>query len=157
MKIEIYTDGSCNQETHNGGWAFLVLENDKIKIEKSNEELSTTNNKCEMLAAINSFEELDKLKFIEPINVFLYSDSAYLVNAFNHDWISTWLINGWKNSSNEPVANKEYWEKLIFFQKKYKTNFVQIKRRSNPYAKKVDDMARNPLNFKSVLQKVPKV
>lgn len=144
IKIEIYTDGSCNQKAKTGGWSYIMLENGTSKIEKSGSEIDTTNNKCEMLAVINAFEELDKIEFFESTTISVYSDSAYVVNAFNDDWISGWLRNGWLNSYKKPVLNKELWERLIYFYNKYKFNFIQIPRMSNEYAKRVDKMARNP-------------
>lgn len=146
IEIEIYTDGSCNQIAKTGGWSFIMLEGGKVKLEKSGSEIDTTNNRCEMLAAIRAFDELETIEFFEPITITIYSDSAYLVNAFNQDWISGWLKNGWVNYSREPVANKELWESLIYFNKKYKSNFIHIKRRSNEIAKRVDDMAKKPVN-----------
>lgn len=142
ITIEIYTDGSCNQKIGTGGWSFFILENGKEKIKKSEPEIDTTNNKMEMLAVIKAFEELEKIEFFEPISVTVLSDSAYVVNGFVQDWISGWLKNGWINSKKEPVANKELWQCLIDFQKKYKADFVQIKRRSDKFAIHVDEMAK---------------
>lgn len=144
INLEIYTDGACSGNPGPGGWSFIILENGEEKISKSGLEAETTNNKCEMLAAIKAFEELDNIEFFQDISVSVISDSAYLVNAFIEDWISGWLENGWVNSAKKPVLNKELWEALIYFQKKYNASFVKIKRRSNDLAIKVDNMAKNP-------------
>ena len=144
INIEIYTDGACSGNPGPGGWSFMMLEDGKIKLKKSGSEIETTNNKCEMLAAIKGFEELDKLEFFQDISVSIISDSAYMVNGFVEDWISGWLKNGWMSSAKKPVLNKELWEALIFFQKKYNASFIKIKRRSNEFAVQVDDMAKNP-------------
>lgn len=144
INIEIYTDGACNQEKNIGGWSFIILENQESKVQKSGALINTTNNQCEMWAAIHAIEELEKMTFIEPIKVTLYSDSAYLVNAFVDDWISKWLKNDWRNSKGTAVLNKELWEKLIILQNKLKVEFVQIRRCSNDHAKKVDKMAKKP-------------
>ena len=144
INIEIYTDGACSGNPGPGGWSFIILENGEEKISKSGLEAETTNNKCEMLAAIKAFEELENIEFFQDISVSVISDSAYLVNAFIEDWISGWLNNGWVNSAKKPVLNKELWEALIHFQKKYNASFVKIKRRSNDLAIKVDNMAKNP-------------
>lgn len=141
INIEIYTDGSCTQQTGNGGWAYVILEDGELKFKGSAPETETTNNKCEMLGIINSLDFLSTRVFFEKINVTVYSDSAYIVNGFLKDWIGTWLENGWINTEKKPVANKELWEDLIFYQKKFNINFVNIRRRSNEYAEKVDDMA----------------
>ena len=144
INIEIYTDGACSGNPGPGGWSFIMLEDGKIKLKKSGSEIETTNNKCEMLAAIKGFEELDKLEFFQDISVSIISDSAYMVNGFIEDWISGWLKNGWLSSAKKPVLNKELWEALIHFQKKYKASFVKIKRRSNEFAVQVDEMAKKP-------------
>lgn len=144
INIEIYTDGACSGNPGPGGWSFIILENGEEKVSKSGLEAETTNNKCEMLAAIKAFEELENIEFFQDISVSVISDSAYLVNAFIEDWISGWLNNGWVNSAKKPVLNKELWEALIHFQKKYNASFVKIKRRSNDLAVKVDNMAKNP-------------
>jgi len=141
INIEIYTDGSCTQQTGDGGWAYLILEDGEIKFKANAPEEETTNNKCEMLGIINALEFLNTRVFFEETTVTVYSDSAYIVNGFVKDWITMWIKNGWVNSEKKPVANKELWEDLIYYQKKLKVNFVNIRRRSNQYAEKVDDMA----------------
>lgn len=143
IKIEIYTDGSCNQKLQIGGWSYIILENGEEKIEETGSESETTNNKCEMIPVIKSFHSLEKIEFFESISVNIYSDSAYLVNAFNDGWISVWEKNGWLTALKKPVLNKDLWEKLIFFQKKYNSKFIQIKRLSNDFAKRVDELAKN--------------
>lgn len=144
INIEIYTDGACNQAKNTGGWSFIILENQESKIQKSGALVNTTNNQCEMWAAINAINEIESMQFSGPIKVTLYSDSAYLVNAFVDDWISKWESNGWLNSKKQAVLNKELWEKLIILQKKFAVEFIQIRRCSNDYAKKVDKMAKKP-------------
>ena len=144
IEIEIYTDGACNQEKNTGGWSFIVLENKKTKIQKSGALTMTTNNQCEMWAAIHAIEEVGTMTFSEPAKITLYSDSAYLVNAFKDNWIAKWLKNNWINSQGKPVLNKELWEQLIILQNKFQVQFVQIKRCSNEHAKKVDRLAKKP-------------
>ncbi len=143
IRIEIYTDGSCNQAKKTGGSAFIILENGEVKHKNSQSFTETTNNQCEMLAVINACEFLDSREYFEEPHITVYSDSAYMVNAFLKDWISNWLKNGWKTSSKEPVLNRDLWESLIFYQKKYNINFEQIKRRSNKFSKIVDDDAKS--------------
>ena len=144
INIEIYTDGACNQAKNTGGWSFLILENKEPKVQKSGALINTTNNQCEMWAAIHALNEISTMKFNEPINVILYSDSAYLVNAFVEDWISNWEKNGWITAKKQSVLNKELWDMLIVLQKKLAVEFIQIRRCSNDYAKRVDKMAKTP-------------
>ncbi len=146
IEIEIYTDGSCNQAAKTGGWAYILLQDKIIKSKNSGSEIMTTNNKCEMLAVINAFVELDTMELPDLFTVSIYCDSAYVVNAFADNWIGLWMNNGWLTSDKKPVLNKDLWERLIYFIKKYKAAFVQIRRRSNDYAVQVDNMAKKPLN-----------
>lgn len=143
INIKIYTDGACNQEANTGGWSFIMLSDEVEILSARGSEVDTTNNKCEMMGAIKGLEALETQEFSGPIFVSIISDSAYLVNGFKQNWIGTWLKNGWLNSKKEPVANKELWEALIFLQKKYSVDFVQIKRCSNKFASRVDAMAKN--------------
>jgi ribonuclease HI len=149
IKIEIYTDGACNQKARDGGWSFVMLENGKEKLESSGSVSDTTNNQCEMLAVIHAFEAIEEIEFFENTEIHVYSDSAYVVNAFLDDWISNWIDTGWKNSYGKPVANKNLWEQLIHFQKKHKPIFTKITRRSTDLAKKVDEMAGKMVGKKS--------
>jgi len=104
--VEIYTDGACSGNPGPGGWAAILVSRGKEK-EISGASDATTNNKMELMAAI---EGLKQLKV--PCLVHIYSDSAYLVNAFVKDWLVAWKHNGWKNSAKQPVSNRELWEEL---------------------------------------------
>ena len=119
--ITIYTDGACSGNPGPGGWGAVLIYNDNKK-EISGGDKNTTNNIMEMTAAI---EALKMLK--EPCNVKLYSDSAYVVNAFNQKWIDGWIKNGWINSQKEQVKNKELWEELITLTQKHKVEFIKVK------------------------------
>ena len=153
MIYNIYTDGSCNQgstssATTNGGWAFIVADSDDVIVfSESDSELNTTNNRAEMLAIINSVKSLeDKGFFNTSDNSFIINcDSAYIVNAFEDGWIDKWKKNGWKNSKDEDVLNQDYWNILIEQKRKYSIKFNKVKRRSNPFAKKVDALAREKM------------
>ena len=90
-KVIIYTDGACSGNPGPGGWGtILMYENTKKEI--SGGKKDTTNNVMEITAVI---EGLKLLKY--PCTVEIYSDSAYVVNAFNQHWIANWRKNGWKN------------------------------------------------------------
>jgi len=153
MKYNVYTDGSCNQGSimsanTNGGWAFLVVdENDSIVFSESEFEPNTTNNRAEMLAIIKSIDFLSDKQFFEDSEniLFINCDSAYIVNAFEDGWIDKWKKNGWKNSKGEDVVNQDYWNILIEQKSKHNIKFKKVKRRSNPFAKKVDALAREKM------------
>lgn len=120
-EITIYTDGACSGNPGPGGWgAVLIFGNSQKEI--SGGAKDTTNNIMEMTAVI---EALKLLK--EPCVVSLYSDSAYVVNAFKEHWIEGWIAKGWVNSKKEPVKNKELWLEMIELTNKHKVTFIKVK------------------------------
>ncbi|KRQ88105.1 Ribonuclease HI [Caloramator mitchellensis] len=123
-EVIIYTDGGCRgngNEEAVGGYGAVLIYKDTIRTIKKGFN-KTTNNIMELTAAIDA---LSLLK--EPCKVKLYSDSAYLVNAFNNKWVQKWQINGWKTANKEPVKNKELWEKLIELSKIHDIEFIKVK------------------------------
>lgn len=88
----IYTDGACSGNPGPGGWGAVLLFNGHRK-DLSGGEKMTTNNRMEIQAVISALSHLK-----EPCQVKVYSDSAYVVNCFQQNWIRGWLKNGWKNS-----------------------------------------------------------
>lgn len=139
-KVIIYTDGACSGNPGPGGWgAILMYKGTKKEI--SGGKKNTTNNVMELTAAL---EALKLLKF--SCDVELYSDSAYLVNGFNQGWIYGWQKNNWRNSSKEPVKNKEIWEEIYLLTKKHNVKFIKVKGHSdNEYNNRCDEMARNAI------------
>ena len=104
--VEIFTDGACSGNPGPGGWAAILVAGGREK-EVSGGVQSTTNNRMELTAAIEALKKLKK-----PCSVTLYSDSAYLVNAFLQGWLASWKRNGWKNSTKQPVSNMDLWQEL---------------------------------------------
>ena len=153
MIYNVYTDGSCDQgsassATTNGGWAFIVTdEQNVILFTDSAFEPNTTNNRTEMLAIIKSVDSMSEKGFFntEGNCLTINCDSAYIVNAFEDGWIDKWKKNGWKNSKGEDVVNQDYWNVLIEQKGKYSIKYKKVKRRSNPFAKKVDSLAREKM------------
>ena len=135
-KITIYTDGACSGNPGAGGWGAILFYKDQMK-EISGYNPMTTNNQMELTAAI---EALDKLK--EPCEIDLYSDSAYLINAFNEDWITKWQMNGFRNASKKPVLNVEMWQRLIEFNATHKITWIKVKGHAdNKYNNRCDELA----------------
>ena len=123
-----------------GGWGTILMYKEKQK-EMSGGKRETTNNVMELTAVV---EGLKSLKF--PCKVNIYSDSAYVVNAFNQKWIYGWLKNGWKNSNKEPVKNKEIWQELYELTKIHEVTFIKVKGHSdNEYNNRCDELARNAI------------
>ena len=141
-EVIIYTDGACSGNPGPGGWgSILMYKGNKKEISGGKED--TTNNVMELTAVI---EGLKLLKF--PCKVKLYSDSAYVINAFAQKWIYGWLKNGWRNASKEPVKNKELWEELYNLTKIHEVEFIKVKGHSdNEYNNRCDELARNAINL----------
>ena len=139
--VVIYTDGACSGNPGPGGWGAILMYNEhKKEISGANKE--TTNNIMELTAVV---EALKLLK--HECNVKIYSDSAYVVNAFKNGWISNWMKNGWRTSSKEPVKNKELWMTLYDFTRIHNIEFIKVKGHSdNEYNNRCDELARNAIN-----------
>lgn len=123
-----------------GGWGTILMYKD-IKKELSGGNKNTTNNIMEITAVI---EGLKQLKFECAVEI--YSDSAYVVNAFNNGWIYNWIKNNWKTSGKEPVKNKELWQELYDLTKKHKVEFIKVKGHSdNEFNNRCDELARQAI------------
>lgn len=112
-KVTIYSDGAARGNPEGPGGYGTILQFTDSQGTLHEKELSegfnpTTNNRMEILGAIAGFEALNR-----PCEVDLYSDSRYLVDAFNEQWITTWQQNGWITASKKPVKNQDLWKKLL--------------------------------------------
>ncbi len=127
MEVSIYTDGSARGNPDGpGGYGTILVYIDSQGIEHK-KELSagykkTTNNRMELLAAIVGLEALNR-----PCKVKLYSDSQYLVKAFNDRWIDSWIKKGWKRGKNEPVKNVDLWKRLMKAKEQHEVEFIWVK------------------------------
>lgn len=139
-EVTIYTDGACSGNPGPGGYgAILMLGENKKEI--SGGQKNTTNNIMELTAVIEALKLLKR-----PCKVHLYSDSAYVVNAFLQNWISGWIKNNWKNSNKEEVKNKELWQELIALTKTYDVTFHKVKGHSdNEFNNRCDELARKAI------------
>ncbi len=139
-EVTIYTDGACSGNPGPGGWgAILMYKN--IKKEISGGKPDTTNNIMELSAVI---EALKLLKF--PCQVKLYSDSAYVVNAFSKNWITNWQKNNWKTADKQEVKNKELWQELLELTNIHKVTFIKVKGHAdNEFNNRCDELARNAI------------
>ena len=119
--ITIYTDGSSLGNPGAGGYGVVLISGPHRKELSAGFRL-TTNNRMELMAAIVGLEAL-----IKPCEVELYSDSKYVVDAFNQNWIGSWLRNDWKNSAKKPVKNKELWQRLLKAMEPHKVTYIWVK------------------------------
>lgn len=135
-KVTIYTDGACSGNPGDGGWgAILFYKNTKKEL--SGYEKETTNNKMELTAAIMALKQLK-----EPCEIELYSDSAYLINAFNEGWIPKWQLNGFRNSNKKPVQNVDLWKEIIDLNNTHSITWIKVKGHAdNEYNNRCDELA----------------
>ena len=138
--VTIYTDGACSGNPGPGGWGAILMFG-KNKKEISGGKKDTTNNVMELTAVIEALKLLKR-----PCNVELYSDSAYVVNAFLQNWIWGWIKKGWINSNKEEVKNKELWQELVSLTKVHNVTFHKVKGHSdNEFNNRCDELARNAI------------
>lgn len=135
-KVELYTDGACRGNPGRGGYGAILVYGSYEK-EISGGEPLTTNNRMELLAAI---EGLAALK--EPCEVTLTSDSKYLVDAFNLGWVDEWIRADFRRGKKDEVKNPDLWERLIDLTRKHKVSFVWVKGHDgHPYNERCDHLA----------------
>jgi ribonuclease HI len=105
--VIVYSDGACSGNPGPGGWGAVIIDGGRER-EISGGEPSTTNQRMELRAVIEALRAIPGRR-----RVAVYSDSAYVVNCFRERWYARWQKNGWKNSQNKPVGNRDLWEALI--------------------------------------------
>lgn len=155
MKVEIYTDGAARGNPDGPGGYGTVLRYTDSKGEVHEKELSqgyikTTNNRMELLAAIRGLEALKT-----PCEVDLYSDSKYLVDAFNQKWIDGWIAKGWKRGKNEPVKNPDLWKALLKAMEPHKVNFIWVKgHNGHPLNERCDVLATSAADGNDLIEDV---
>ncbi len=134
-EVSLYTDGACRGNPGKGGWGAILVYG-KYEKEMSGGEPLTTNNRMELMAAISGLEALK-----EPCAVNLYSDSKYLVDAFNEGWIEGWREHSWKRGKEE-LKNPDLWERLYELSNTHKITFVWVKgHNGHDYNERCDKLA----------------
>jgi len=157
MKVTIYTDGSARGNPDGpGGYGTILSYIDSNGTEHLREYSQgykkTTNNRMELLAAIVGLEAL-----IKPCEVTLYSDSQYLVKAFNDNWLEGWIKKGWKRGKNEPVKNVDLWKRLLRAMESHKVEFVWVKGHAgHPQNERCDVLATTAADSDDLLDDVVK-
>ncbi|MCI8797778.1 MAG: ribonuclease HI [Dorea sp.] len=142
MRVKIYTDGAARGNPDGPGGYGTVLEYTDTKGNLHTRELSqgyqrTTNNRMELMAVIAGLEALNR-----PCEVELYSDSQYVVNAFNQHWIEGWIKKGWKRGKNEQVKNVDLWKRLLAAKEPHKVKFIWVKgHNGHPQNERCDELA----------------
>jgi ribonuclease HI len=103
--VEAFTDGACLGNPGPGGWAALLRAKGSERL-LSGGEAQTTNNRMELLAAINALEALKR-----PCQVIVTTDSRYVMQGIE-EWVPRWISNGWRTADNKPVKNQDLWQRL---------------------------------------------
>ena len=134
-EVEIYTDGACRGNPGRGGWGVLIRSGAREK-ELSGAEPLTTNNRMELIAAIEALNALKK-----PCRVALYTDSSYVRDGITK-WIHGWRRNGWRTSDRKPVKNAELWQQLLDAAEPHRVEWHWVKGHSgHPENDRVDALA----------------
>ena len=134
--VDIYTDGACRGNPGRGGWGAILVYEGKER-EMSGGEPMTTNNRMELMAAISALEALR-----EPCEVTLTSDSKYLTDAINKNWLESWKSRGWKKADKSQVLNPELWQRIDTLLSVHRVTFVWVKgHHGHPYNERCDLLA----------------
>ena len=153
--VKIYTDGSARGNPDGPGGYGAVLEFVDSKGQLHVMELSagykkTTNNRMEMMAVIKALEALNR-----PCQVELYSDSKYVIDAFNQHWIDGWIKKGWKRGKNEPVKNVDLWKRMLAAKEKHEVHFHWVKGHDgHPQNERCDTLATTAADGDNLLDDV---
>jgi ribonuclease HI len=136
-KYKLYTDGSCKNEI--GGYAYIILKDEREVEVFSDRVENTTNNRMEMQAVIAGLK-----RFANSAEINIYTDSAYVMNCFLQKWYLKWRRNQWKNSQGDDVKNKTLWQELIPLVESREVTWIHVKGHSgNVYNERVDYLARS--------------
>ena len=134
--IKIYTDGSCIGNPGKGGWAAIIIINDK-KTQITGSQENTTNNQMELLAPIKALNKIPRGSKIQ-----IFTDSKYVKSGIT-EWIHNWKKNGWKTANKQPVKNKELWTELDLLTEKFEIKWSWVKAHStDKLNNEVDFLAR---------------
>ena len=134
-EVQIFTDGACKGNPGPGGWGAVIRAGAHAK-EVSGGEPATTNNRMELMAAIEALRALTR-----PCRVDLYTDSNYVRDGITK-WIHGWRRNGWKTSDRKPVKNAELWQALVDAAARHEVEWHWVKGHSgHPENERADKLA----------------
>ncbi|HKP77770.1 MAG TPA: ribonuclease HI, partial [Phenylobacterium sp.] len=137
--VVIYTDGACSGNPGPGGWGAILMHGASVK-ELSGGELQTTNNRMELMGAIQALEALTK-----PCEVELHTDSQYVMKGIS-EWIHAWKRRGWKTADGKPVKNDDLWRRLDEARARHKVQWRWVKGHAgHEFNERADELARRGL------------
>ena len=141
-RITMYTDGAARGNPDGPGGYGTILSFVDSKGQEHIRELSagyqkTTNNRMEMMAVIAGLEALNR-----PCEITVYSDSQYVVKAFNEHLLDGWIKKGWKRGKNEPVKNVDLWKRMLAAKEPHQVSFQWVKgHNGHPQNERCDELA----------------
>jgi ribonuclease HI len=119
-KVVIYTDGACRGNPGPGGWGAVLISGGRER-EICGGDLATTNNRMELMAAIQALEALNR-----PCEVELHTDSQYVKKGIT-EWLAGWKAKGWKTASRDPVKNDDLWKRLDLARARHTVSWRWVK------------------------------
>ena len=144
-EVVIYTDGACSGNPGPGGWGAVLQGGGKEK-ELYGGDALTTNNRMELMAAIQALEALQR-----PTTVTLHTDSKYLLDGITK-WIQGWQRNGWKTAAKKPVKNDDLWRRLVEAMRPHDVRWVWVKGHAgDPGNERADALARRGIEEAAAL------
>jgi ribonuclease HI len=134
--VEIYTDGACSGNPGPGGWGAVLTYDGRERELYGGEAAGTTNNRMELMAAIQALESLTR-----PSVVRLHTDSSYVRNGIT-SWLNSWKRNGWRTASKQPVKNEDLWRRLDTAAARHDVHWLWVKGHAgNPGNERADALA----------------
>lgn len=134
--VEIFTDGACSGNPGPGGWG-VILRYGGHKKEMHGGEAWTTNNRMELMAAIQALDALTR-----STQVTLYTDSVYLRDGIMK-WVDTWKVNGWRTANKKTVKNVDLWQRLVSASGRHRVEWIWVKGHAgHPENERADALAR---------------
>ena len=141
--VKIYTDGACSGNPGPGGYAAIIIHNDRLT-EISGFNKQTTNNQMEIQAVIAALQHVAQIiNDVKRVNV--YTDSEYLIKGITQ-WINKWKLNNWQTAGKTPVKNKKLWQQLDRYTAKFNTEFIKVKAHNgDDYNERADSLAKKEI------------
>lgn len=135
-QVVIYSDGACSGNPGPGGWGAILMAGEHVK-EIQGGEPATTNNRMELMAAIQALETLKR-----PCTVELHTDSQYVMKGIS-EWIHGWKARGWKTADKKPVKNDDLWRRLDAARSKHDVTWKWVKGHAgHEFNERADELAR---------------
>ncbi len=135
-QVEIYTDGACRGNPGPGGWGVWLKYGENEK-ELYGGEPETTNNRMELMAAIQALESLN-----QPCSIILHSDSKYVLQGIT-EWLVNWKKRGWKTAAKKPVKNADLWRRLDTAMQRHSVDWSWVKGHSGNHGNERADLLAN--------------